>query len=339
MAHDLSKESGRYEMFYAGETPWHGLGIRVDENVKADEAIRLAGLDWQVDKRRLFFNEMAPEGEQAPSYELKEVPFRMVTVRADTETPLGVVGNDYQVIQNAEAFGFFDAVVGDGKAVYHTAGALGNGRHIWMLAQIPGEIVLENDREDVTEKYLLLTTGHDGSTALRMLWTPTRVVCRNTLNAALGNVTDRVFVHHTGDVKGKVEEAQRILGLANEHYEAFAEQANWLSRIEFAAEQMASYLADLFPMPEEAERTDLKVKNVEAHREEVAKVFEVERGRTVWHLANAAVQYVDHGRTFNTTERTSGAERRFSNVLLGDGARTKGRAWDLARDLAESIKG
>lgn len=164
MAHELATTNGKAAMMFYGETPWHGLGTRLDNPATAAEAIVAAALDFSVDLEAITTTDGVP------------VPQRKAVMRADSGDVLGVVGNSYIPIQNAEAFAFLDSVVAEGEVRYHTAGALGKGERIWMLAKLPGHIRIKNS-DDVTDKYLLLSNSHDGSAALRVFFTPIRVVC------------------------------------------------------------------------------------------------------------------------------------------------------------------
>jgi phage/plasmid-like protein (TIGR03299 family) len=164
MAHEIATTAdGRAAMFYTGEPPWHGLGTRLDNPATAAEAITAAGLDFTVELTRLTTIDGIP------------VPQRVAVVRSDTQDVLGVVSPAYVPVQNRQAFGFLDAIAAEGGIRYHTAGALRRGERVWLLGKLPGEIRVK-DSDDVTEKYLLLSNSHDGSSALRVYFTPVRVV-------------------------------------------------------------------------------------------------------------------------------------------------------------------
>ena len=164
MAHEIATAAdGRAAMLYTGEPPWHGLGTRLDNPATATEAIVAAGLDYQVELTRLTTIDGIP------------VPQRVAVVRSDTQDVLGVVSPAYVPVQNRQAFGFLDAIAAEGGIRYHTAGALRRGERVWLLGKLPGEIRVK-DSDDVTEKYLLLSNSHDGSSALRVYFTPVRVV-------------------------------------------------------------------------------------------------------------------------------------------------------------------
>ena len=181
MAHNLAMTNGKTAMAYTGDKPWHGLGTSVANAMTSAEAIGLAGLDWGVVKQPVYFaNDIS---------KYKRIENKFATVRVDTMDPLGIVGNVYRPLQNKEAFSFFDAIVGDKLAMYHTAGALGKGERIWLLAKLPGECWITP--KDNIEKFLLLTNSHDGYSSVEFMVTPIRVVCQNTLNMAFSDNSKR----------------------------------------------------------------------------------------------------------------------------------------------------
>ncbi|MFP9097910.1 DUF932 domain-containing protein [Flavobacterium sp. RHBU_24] len=220
MGHNLNfnEHTGKYSFFSVQQKAWHGLGQIVTDYPTSEEAIKHAGLDYEVIKSPLFTQSRAMtvgnageliEGTDTP------VPNYFANIRTDSNAVLGVVGKDYHIVQNKDAFAFFDAIVGGGEGIlYETAGALGNGERIFITAKLPGYIRVGKG-EDVTEKYIFLTTSHDGSGSITAAFTPIRVVCQNTVNAALRNMSNVVRIKHTAGAKQRLEDAHKVMGLAN----------------------------------------------------------------------------------------------------------------------------
>ena len=167
MSHDLATINGQKAMMYYGEVPWHGLGQKLDGPATAAAAIQAANLDWKVEKVPLHIH----QGKFC-----REVPDRFAIVRNDESlfqgppTVLGIVGRDYTPLQNREAFDWFDPIADGAKAIYHTAGALGDGERVWILAKLPDAIQVIGD--DIADKFLLLSNSHDGSSSVQVKFTP-----------------------------------------------------------------------------------------------------------------------------------------------------------------------
>jgi phage/plasmid-like protein (TIGR03299 family) len=221
MAHNLNfnERTGRYSFFSVQEKAWHGLGQIVTDYPTSAEAIKHAGLDYEVIKSPLYTN-ASNIIDPTDSLEIRDnevnVPNYFATIRTDNNNVLGVVGKEYHIVQNREAFSFFDAIVGGTDGIlYETAGALGNGERIFITAKLPDYIRVGNG-DDVTEKYIFLTTSHDGSGSITAAFTPVRIVCQNTLNASLRNMSNVVRIRHTSGAKQRLENAHKVMGLANE---------------------------------------------------------------------------------------------------------------------------
>ena len=227
MAHNLEIKNGEASMMYVGEEPWHGLGTKLESPASAAEAIEAAKLDWEVKKVPLY----AGSGRRRVA--LKN---RFAVVRKDLWgkkqcEALGVVGSQYTPLQNREAFSFFDPIVGEKAAVYHTAGVLGDGKRIWILAKLPEDIRVIND--DITHKFLLLSNSHDGTSAVQVKFTPIRVVCQNTLTIAL-NKGPTVWVVHTQNIHERLREAERLLGIVKEGFDEIEKTFKAMVQVEMS---------------------------------------------------------------------------------------------------------
>ncbi|MFP3591446.1 DUF932 domain-containing protein [Chryseobacterium sp. SIMBA_038] len=221
MAHNLNfnNRTGKYSFFSVKEKVWHNLGQVVQEYPTSEEAIRFAGLDYEVEKSPIFTKGtgiIENDEEIIMNDSALEVPNYFANIRTDNNTVLGVVGKDYQIVQNREAFSFFDAIVGGGDGIlYETAGVLGNGERIFITAKLPDYIRVGNG-DDITEKYIFLTTSHDGNGSITAAFTPVRIVCQNTLNASLKNMSNVVRIRHTAGAKQRLEDAHKVMDLANQ---------------------------------------------------------------------------------------------------------------------------
>ena len=194
-------------MMYVGETPWHGLGRRVIECPTSEEAIKVAGLDWDVIPKPIY-DEFG-----------REIPGFKVNQRSSDQKNLGIVTDRYKIVQNREAFAFTDALLGEGVR-YETAGSLASGKRVWMLARLENTTIAEEN----IDPYLVFTNSHDGTGAVRVAITPVRVVCQNTLNLALQNASRHWSCAHKGDIQGKLEEARYTLESADRYMKALEEE-------------------------------------------------------------------------------------------------------------------
>jgi phage/plasmid-like protein (TIGR03299 family) len=210
MAHDIhyNEQTQQHSFFSVKEKAWHGLGQIITQYPTSEQAIIHAGLNFEVVKRSNVHP--LPGGVNIISDN------SYFTFRTDTGAVLGdKLGRDYEVVQNTEVFNFFDSMVGGKEGIlYETAGALGQGGTIFITVKLPDYIRV--GRNDCIEKYLFLTSSHDGSGSIHIAFTPVRVVCRNTLNAALRNQTNGIKIRHTASAAEKLKVAHHMLGISSQ---------------------------------------------------------------------------------------------------------------------------
>lgn len=236
MAHELNSTD---HMFSAGVTPWHGLGTVTDDTLDLDTALVTAKLNWTVSKHPAFtrdndtsWEEILPRlieahtanpgstfGEllQVIEFDLA-IPETFATVRDDLRMPLAPVGKDYTVWQNWQNFDLAKTLMDGGAIKAETAGSLRNSRTVWLLCRLDKEMSVGGDE---TIPYLLFTSSHDGSSKIRVMPTPVRVVCNNTLRFALASAKSEWTASHTSSVNGRAQEARETLALTWKYLDSF----------------------------------------------------------------------------------------------------------------------
>jgi phage/plasmid-like protein (TIGR03299 family) len=323
-------------MMWLGSRPWHGLGVEVTEAQTSEEAIIKAGLNWEVEKRPVYLE----GGVKIPGY--------YATVRISDSKPLGVVGERYTVLNNADAFRFFDEVVGTHDAIYETAGSLRGGKLIWILSKLPGHVGWS---EDPIEEWLVLSNAHDGSRQVNVLASPVRVVCANTLNVAIQNARVDFEIRHTSGIMDRVVDAREALGLTTMYFEQMGEVMRSLKEFRMAEEEIKKYVYGLFPLKVKNENklTGFEdVMNVElgprikTYIEKVLELTETGKGTDIqgvkgsaYGAFNAAVEFADHWQPVKG-KNDSMLFRKLDSLWFGSAARFKQRAFDQICDLVQS---
>ena len=289
-------------MMYVREKPWHGLGTMVQEAPTSADALRLAGLDWTVEQKEI---ELVGGSEAIPAYK--------ANVRSSDNKVLGIVGNRYKIVQNSEAFNFTDDLIG-GDVRYETAGSLQGGKLIWLLARLPETEICG----DKTETYCCFTNTHDGSGAVRVVMTPVRVVCNNTLNLALSSAKRVWSTRHTGDMDAKRIEAQQTLDLAGAYMDGLAKEADRLANKTVTDERLKQIVDDLFPINETKDSERVKSNMKQLRNEYMVCYFapDIKQFRnTAWGAVNAMADMADHNKPLRNTQTF--AENNFYRVLNG----------------------
>ena len=335
MAHNLNFEDGEASMMFVGNVPWHGLGTQLETApATAADAIRAAHLDWEVGLKPVYCMEGGV---------YYKIPGKRAIVRLDKWgqpdcQPFALVGDDYQVLQNREAFSFFDPIIKTGAVTFETAGALGKGERIWVLGKVGGDPI-EIKKKDVVEKYLLFSTGHDAKTAVQIRFTPVRVVCQNTLVASLEWGTDFSKIYHIPGMKPEISKAQEgVLSILTQYNELKALYERFAGRL-LTQELLDGYLNAVFPDPKRRKGQtnhsyDKALSKVRAIREQAAKLFEGGKGNdvpeirgTLWAAYNGVVELVDHYLAY------SSGWQRLESIWFGEGEHTKQVALTEAKKI------
>ena len=188
--------------------------VNVEDCKTAEDVMSSAGLNWNVSKCELVakmpihINQADVNGFIHGANNYVECPNAFATYRTDYNIPLGIVKERYTPVQNTEAFNFFNNAIGKNKALWQTAGFFGNGERIFVSAKLPKNIFVQ---DDVIENYLVFTTSHDGSSGVKILFTPIRIICENTLNAAIKQSTNYISFRHTKSIHSNLDIASEIL--------------------------------------------------------------------------------------------------------------------------------
>lgn len=305
MAHNFKDKGSNTSFVSRKEIAWHKLGKVVD-SMTSKECMTLAGLDFEVGLAPLVAlvnNPILVEESKKTNivtkinstlYRSKEVEGSFATYRTDTNEVFGVVGSRYEVIQNIEAFEFFDSIIGEGHAYYETAGALGNGETIFLTAKLPSKLIV--GKEDI-DKYLLFTMAHDGSSSVQVMFTPIRVVCNNTLSAAIQSTQNKVTIRHTKNARKRLEVAKEILGLTSVQSGKYEEVFNLFTKTKITDKVFKDFIDVVFNFESKDEQLSTRSEN---KRNSILEYYEVGVGQegiqgTLWGAYNTVTGYLQNG--------------------------------------------
>jgi phage/plasmid-like protein (TIGR03299 family) len=314
MSHEIEMVNGVAQMAYAGETPWHGLGAEVSDDITTDGMMKAAGLDWSVTKQPMYY--LTDIGEMG------EVPGKSALVRSSDNKVMDIVGQDWNPVQNAEAFDFFREFVDAGDMKMHTAGSLKEGKMVWALAKVNDGFTIKTDQgEDSVESYLLFSNPHQYGKSIDVRFTPIRVVCNNTLTLSLNqNVDQYVRVGHQRPFNA--EDAMATLGMAQQKLETYKEAAEYLCQKSYTSEQMVEYFNQVFPSASDRDSNKSREAQEVMYTQAGANLGE----GTFWQLFNTVTYMTDHtlGRNNDT---------RLQSSWYGSNQNVKKKALELAVNM------
>lgn len=333
-------------MAYVGKIPWHGLGTYLGEsNVDAQTMRKAAGLDFEVEKLPAFVR--LADGWFVPiadRFGLKASNRR--------EAYSAVVSDRYEIFQTGEMFAFLERLRGaaGGELRFHTAGALKGGSVVWALAQLAGSIDVRRrgGSVDTSAPFLFVSNSFDASRAIQIASTSVRVVCWNTLSAAIAGArkgSDRFSVRHTASAESELAQAAQALGYASEYFSAYGELAQNLANTPMSREKFTSFAAQLLTGLDDERAALEKVAEAKGRSETMlntaagALISNFERGQgnrgqDRFDALQAVTEYVDHQRgrmgRYATRAKAMGAlDRALDSAAFGAGAELKARAVKL----------
>ena len=346
MAQNLNynEHTEKHSFFSVKEKAWHNLGQIITDYPTSAEAIIHAGLNYTVEKRPLFtYDTENHTGDPDTDILIPEieVPDFYATIRNDTEQVLGVVGKDYEVVQNVNAFEFFDSIVGGKDGIlYETAGALGKGERIFITAKLPDYIRVGKD--DLIEQYLFLTTSHDGYGSITAAFTPVRIVCANTLNAAMRNHSNGIKIRHTASANERLKQAHQLLGITNQLADELEEVFNHWSKIRIT-DNAVKHLIQIAMAPNKEVLQSLQngkqdelsttynnmVSSVMEYALTSPTQQEATTKGTLFGAYNAVTGYFQNVRNFKDDES------KFKSIMYGTGLQRSQTAFDLCTEFAK----
>jgi len=279
----------------AGVASWMSVGKPMSSGMTTSESLANAGLGWNVRLGNLFTDDLPVPGFKA-------------VVREDTRAPLGVVTDDYKVIQNIEVAAFIDAVAAGGGAKVEVAGAFDGGADVFFAIRMDGDMLIGG--KDPVEQHLIVANNHVGLRAFRAVPVPLRRKCTNALRGSLRKYKfDGITIRHVGDVQERMDEACRVLSEARRQYGLIAEVFNSMAARVMSDQQIRAFAEQLIPDLEEG-ASDRRIQTVKDARESIVSKAQGAgigldepgiRG-TAWGVYNAVVEDFDFGRNYRSDE-------------------------------------
>lgn len=298
------------EGFMVREPAWHGLGVILADFPGREEAMRLAGHDF--DLVEMPVGTLNSVGDLNPTVQRQLKDWKAL-VNSKTGEAIHVAKTSYTVIQNSTAWDLVDAIVDVPEVKYETGLTLEDGRLCSVLAWLDEPVQIKGDDSE-TFPFLNVSWRHDGFGALKARSTNVRVVCANTeaMAEAQGDRYDTAFTfHHSGNVIDRIDQARdAIRGMRVAHKE-YVEIMNEMAEVTVTQEQREWFIEGLVPMPNTAIITERVMANVDAARGDVRALFngptipEAHR-LTAYGLNLAGVEYLDHLRGYRNQETLVG---------------------------------
>ncbi len=304
----------------------------LEKAMTTTEALWASGLDFKIEKCPLRTTIKDSDNDS----HIVKIKDRVALVRSDTKEPLGIVSPKYRIFQNTEAFSFIDSIINKDEAVIDNCGMIGVGEKIWIQLKLPQSFKVTDT--DVIDNYFLLYNSHDGSSSIRMRFTPVRVLCKNMLRGIMSNKVDKQFqVRHTVHSEAKLEAAAQVLGLVKENTQRTQEVYNRMADSKINTDEVNDYLMKLYPP---GTRSEMRSQNIRTKIYELYLNGKGNNGKTLWDLYNGTTEFISHNRIIrNLTEDVKQVQRaRWEACAFGSGYELNAKAFDLAMEFLDTGK-
>lgn len=259
------------------EATWNKVGMNIREATSVKEALHISGLDYEVVKAPIYLSNG------------KKIPGQFATKKKGTDDVFGIVGKDYTIVQNEEAFSFVDSIISEGLTFEKA------GETAWMnyiIASLPEQYILD----DGFKPYIIFQNSHAGATTLKAAICPLRIVCQNQFTVAFRNSTNKIALRHSSSILSKLDEAQQILKFQASYMDSFAKEAERMATTKFSTEQINSIIDNTFLVKEDD--STRKANSIEENRQIFLNAYNAEDNQnfigTAWGLVNAYSDFITH---------------------------------------------
>lgn len=255
--------------------------VDISSSTNVGEALTMAGADWEVVSNKIFDE----SGNEIPGYR--------ANVRQDTGDTLGIVSDRYQIVQNYEAFDFVNELPMEGDFKFESAGVFKDGKSMWIMGNLPEVNILG----DNVSNNVVFVNSHDGSSGVKVMMTPIRLICHNMINLATRKA-DRIWAaKHTSGISHKIDEARYTLSLANKYMESLKEEAEFLTGIKLTDAEIEAIIDKMFPV-DYNKATSRKINNLILFKNNFFSCYnssDISQFKgNAWGAINAMADLIDH---------------------------------------------
>ena len=282
------------------EATWNKVGTDIREANSVKEALQISGLDYEVVKAPIYLSN---------GHRIKD---QFATKKKGTDEVFGIVGKDYTIVQNEEAFSFVDGIISEGLT-FVKAGETSYMNYI--IASLPEQYILD----DKFKPYIIFQNSHAGATTLKAAICPLRIICQNQFTMAFRNSENKISIRHSSSIHEKMDEAQHILQFNAEYMDSFNKMANEMAANKIGDEKALDIIDKYFLVDDNA--STRKVNSNEEKKAILLNAYNAEDNQnfrgTQWGLVNAFSDYITHLDPARKTNKSNISK--FVNVTFNNG--------------------